>query len=174
MSWKFVGSLIKCKQGKENTIVDALSWRYVLSSTFDTKLFGVEHLKALYSLNYDFGKKSYVGGHVFGGLFENCMEESCEKSYVHDGFLIRKNELCIPHSYSCELFVGKTHCSGLMRHICIAKILSTLHVWIIYQTPSDGLMKHCNIDKTICVLHKHLHWFHLKHEVKKACARCIT
>ena len=36
---------IRYKQSKENIIVNALSWRYVLISTLNAKLLGFEHIK---------------------------------------------------------------------------------------------------------------------------------
>ena len=35
--------VIRCKQGKENIVANALSRRYVLISTLDVKLLGFEH-----------------------------------------------------------------------------------------------------------------------------------
>ena len=37
--------VIRYKQGKENIVAGALSWRYVLISTLDAKLLGFEHIK---------------------------------------------------------------------------------------------------------------------------------
>ena len=36
---------IRCKQSKENIVVDALSWRYVLISNLNAKLLGFEYIK---------------------------------------------------------------------------------------------------------------------------------
>ena len=43
--------VIHCKQGEENIVADALSWRYALISTLDAKLFGFEHIKEWYPLD---------------------------------------------------------------------------------------------------------------------------
>jgi hypothetical protein len=46
--------VIKYKEGKENIVVDALSRRYVLLSTLDTRFLGFEHIKELYKDDTDF------------------------------------------------------------------------------------------------------------------------
>lgn len=51
--------VIKYKQGKENIVVDALSRRYALISTLNTKLLGFEHDKGLYE-NDDYFASIFV------------------------------------------------------------------------------------------------------------------
>ena len=51
--------VIKYKQGKENTMADALSRRYALVSTLNAKLLGFEYVKELYA-NDDEDRKSVV------------------------------------------------------------------------------------------------------------------
>jgi hypothetical protein len=46
--------MIKYKQGKENIVVDALSWRHVFLFTLNAKLLGFEYVKELYVNNSDF------------------------------------------------------------------------------------------------------------------------
>jgi len=48
--------VIKHKQGKANVVVDALSMRYALISMLETKMFGFDHIKDLYSQDHDFSK----------------------------------------------------------------------------------------------------------------------
>ena len=46
--------VIKYKQGNENAIVDALSWRYALLTTLQSKLLGFELIKDLYENDAEF------------------------------------------------------------------------------------------------------------------------
>jgi len=46
--------VIKYKQGQENMVADALSWRYVLLNTLNTKSLGFEYIKELYLNDNDF------------------------------------------------------------------------------------------------------------------------
>ena len=48
--------VIKHKQGKANVVADALSRRYALISMLETKMFGFDHIKDLYSQDHDFFK----------------------------------------------------------------------------------------------------------------------
>ena len=47
--------VIKYKQGQENVVVDALSRRYVLFNSLNTKLLRFEYIKELYLDDHDFG-----------------------------------------------------------------------------------------------------------------------
>ena len=46
--------VVKHKKGKSNVVVDALSRRYALFSTLETKFIGFEHIKELYDHDLDF------------------------------------------------------------------------------------------------------------------------
>ena len=79
---EFIGTfpyVIRYKQGKENIIVDALSWRYILISTLDAKLLSFEHIKELYPLYHNFLRS-------FGPLKKNVVG----KFFRHEGFLFRE------------------------------------------------------------------------------------
>ncbi|XP_075489516.1 LOW QUALITY PROTEIN: uncharacterized protein LOC142528360 [Primulina tabacum] len=115
----FIGTfpyIIKYKQGKDNVVADALSRRYVLISTLDSKILGFEHMKELYLLDEDFKE-----------IFETCMHGPHDKFYLHNGFLFREDRLCIPKSSIRELLVREAHGGGLMGHFGVAKTLSALH-----------------------------------------------
>ncbi|XP_073054076.1 uncharacterized protein [Primulina eburnea] len=108
--------MIKYKQGKENVVADALSRRYVLFSTLESKILGFELVKELYVLDDDFKE-----------VFETCMHGPHDKFYLHKGFLFRDDRLCIPKSSIRELLVREAHGGGLMGHFGVAKTLSALH-----------------------------------------------
>jgi len=52
--------VIKYKKGKSNVVVDALSRRYALFSTLETKFIGFEHIKKLYDHDPDFTSKYFA------------------------------------------------------------------------------------------------------------------
>ena len=107
--------VIKYKQGKENIVAGALSRRYVLLSTLDTKLLGFEYIKDL-----------YVDGCDFSNVFNACEKEAFGKFFRHDGILFRENKLCVPKSSLCDLLVKECHEGGLMRHFGVCKTLEIL------------------------------------------------
>ena len=61
--------VIKYKQGKENIVVDALSHRYVLLHTMNTRLLGFEYVKELYDNDFDFAEIYNACGHSAFGKF---------------------------------------------------------------------------------------------------------
>ena len=77
--------VIKYKNGKENIMVDALSKRYVLLTSLQTKLLGFEFVKDLYDNDSNFGK-----------ICNSCSKHAFGNYYRHDGFLFKKNKLCVP------------------------------------------------------------------------------
>ena len=129
--------VIKYKQGKENVVADALSRRYVLLSTLDTKLLGFEQIKELYPIDQDFSE-----------LFLACEKIAFGGYFRHDGFLFKKNKLCVPICSLRELLVREAHGGGLMGHFGIAK--------------------------TLGVIQEHFYWPRLKRDVERICSRCVT
>jgi hypothetical protein len=101
--------VIKYKQGKENIVADALSRRYVLLHTMNTRLLGFEYVKELYDNDSDFTK-----------IYNACGHSAFGKFYLIDGYLFKKNRfvfllvLCM----NC-LFVK--HISGVLE--ILSKVL---------------------------------------------------
>jgi hypothetical protein len=115
--------IIKHKKGKDNVIVDALSRRYTMLSQLDHKIFGLESLKELYAIDFDF-KDAY----------ENCREGKTWNKYVlHDGLLYRANKLCVPASSVHLLFLQKAYGGGLMGHFGVKKTKYVLAAHFFWQ-----------------------------------------
>jgi len=103
-------------QGQKNVVVDALSRRYVLFNTLNTKLLGFEYIKEL-----------YLNDHDFGAIYDTCKVLVMDKYFRHDGFLFKKNKLFVPNCFLRELLVREAHGGGLMGHFGITKTLEVLH-----------------------------------------------
>ena len=101
--------IIHCKQGKENIVADALSWRYALIYTLDAKLFGFEHIKEWYPLDQDFSEE-----------YACCEKGDHDKFFRHDGFLFRENKLCIHNCSIWDLLVRESHGGGFMGNFRVA------------------------------------------------------
>ena len=82
-------------------MADALSRRYALVSTLNAKLLGFEYVKELYAKDDDFAS-------VCGA----CEKAAFGKFYRLDGYLFRKNRLCVPNSSMHELLVHEAHGDG--------------------------------------------------------------
>lgn len=89
--------VIKYKQGKENVVADALSRRYVLLSTLETKLLGFEFIKDLYVTDPDFKE-----------IFRKCSKIAYGKYYQVSDFLFFDNRLCV-------MFFEGVLCQGISR-----------------------------------------------------------
>ena len=108
--------MIKYKQGKENVVADALSRRYTLLNFLSAKLLGFEFIKELYSNDDD-----------FGAIYISCDNGAVSGDfYLFDGFLFKRNRLCIPKCSMRELLVKEAHGGGLMGHFGIKKTLDVL------------------------------------------------
>lgn len=90
--------VIKYKQGKENVVADALSRRYALLSILDSKLLGFDYIKELYDVDSDFGE-----------IYQACAKGAFGKFYKHEGFLFKKQKLCVPKCSLRKLLVREAH-----------------------------------------------------------------
>ena len=129
--------VIKYKKGKENVVADALSRRYALLTSMHTKLLRFELLKDLYANDFDFCK-----------VWNACGKRAFCEFYKHEGFLFKRDRLCVPICSICVLLVKESHGGGLMRHF--------------------------GVHKTLGILNEHFYWHNMKHDVQSVCAKCIT
>ncbi|KAF8088613.1 hypothetical protein N665_0534s0003 [Sinapis alba] len=136
---KWVGFLetfpyaIHYKQSKENVVADALSRRYSLLSSMETKLLGFEQLKSYYAYDPDFKE-----------FFKNSEMHTSGKYCQSDGFLFFENRLCVPKCSLRELFVRESHGGGLMRHFGVSKTLSSLKEHFFWPSMRKDVEKHCS------------------------------
>ena len=114
--------VIKYKQDKENIVANALSCKYVLLHTINTRLLGFEYVKELYDNDSDFAK-----------IYNACGHSAFGKFYLMDDYLFKENRLCVPTSSLRELLVREAHGGGLMGHFRVAKTLDVLHEHSIGQ-----------------------------------------
>ena len=68
-------------------MADALSRRYVLLSTLDTRFLGFEQIKELYKDDSD-----------FSNVYNVCETSAFGKFYRLDGYLLKESHLCVPLS----------------------------------------------------------------------------
>ncbi|XP_042446435.1 uncharacterized protein LOC122031383, partial [Zingiber officinale] len=104
--------VIKHKQGKVNVVADALSRRYNLLATLETKLLGFEHIKKL-----------YIHDNEFSQLYVACEKKSQNGFARHDNYLFKNNRLCVPRGSMRKLLVREAHEGGLMGHFGVQKTM---------------------------------------------------
>jgi len=97
--------VIKYKNGKENIVVDALSERYALLTSLQTKFLGFELVKDLNATDSNFGK-----------VWNSCSKHDFGNYYRHDGFFFQKYKLCVHMCSVREMLVRERHDGGMMGH----------------------------------------------------------
>ena len=102
---------------------NALSRRYVLLNTLNTKLLGFEYIKELYPDDNDFGT-----------IYVECRVLAKDNFFRHNGFLFKENRLCVPNCSMHELFIREAHGGGLMGFFENAKTLEVLHEYFYWHT----------------------------------------
>ena len=125
--------VIHYKQGKENVVADALSRRYVLLSSMETKILGFEHLKSCYTDDLKFQK-----------AFRQTEKHASGKFYQVKGFLFYDNRLCVPCGSLRELYVREAHGGGLMGHFGVAKTLSIFQEHFYWPNMKNEVEKVCS------------------------------
>ena len=108
--------VIKYKKGSANVVADALSRRYVLITTLQSKLLGFELIKDQYAVDENF--KVIVDRYSVG--------EVVDGYYMVDGFLYKGGKLCIPSRSVRELLVREAHAGGLSGHFGEKRTLELL------------------------------------------------
>lgn len=79
---------LKHKAGVQNKVADALSRRAHLLITLSSEIVGFEQLKELYESDEDFKE-----------VWDKCKTfQACADFHIHDGYLMKGNQLCIPCS----------------------------------------------------------------------------
>ncbi|WVZ70559.1 LOW QUALITY PROTEIN: hypothetical protein U9M48_019218 [Paspalum notatum var. saurae] len=129
--------LIIHKSGATNRVADALSRRACLLISFEAELPGMEQIKDLYEDDDDFGQVwfKHLQGQPLG-----------EEYVVQDGYLFKKDRLCIPRSSLRDKLIRELHSSDLSGHV--------------------------GRDKTIANLQARYYWPQLKKDARKFVQRC--
>ena len=108
--------MIKHKKGTSNVVADALSRRYALFSTLETKFIGFDHIKALYEHDPNFAQ-----------IYKTCVHVAQNGFFRHNDYLFKEKRLCVPKGSIRELLVKEAHEGGLMGYFGIQKTLDMLH-----------------------------------------------
>ena len=90
-----------------------------------------------------------MSDHDFGNVFASCTNGAVFNDfYVFEGFLFKKNRLCVPN------------CS--------------LRIVLVKEAHGCGLMGHFGVQKTYDILIEHFYWPCMKRNVNKVCGQCIV
>ncbi|GKF30320.1 putative CCCH-type zinc finger family protein [Tanacetum coccineum] len=106
---------IKHKSGVTNKVADALSRRHSFLSTMKVNVHGFEIIKELYKEDKFLSK-----------IIEQCSNSLSKEFLYHDGFLFRRNQLCIPDSSIQLEIIKEAHECRLSGHFRRDKTASLL------------------------------------------------
>ena len=95
---------IKHKAGTQNKVVDALSRKTSLLATLRVKVIGFDLFLEIYIDDSDFGK---IWADAQDGLHSDYM--------IHDGFLFRGSQLCIPNCLLRDSIIMELTCWRISR-----------------------------------------------------------
>ncbi|KAJ0836005.1 putative nucleotidyltransferase, Ribonuclease H [Helianthus annuus] len=127
---------IKHKSGKLNKGADALSRKYSMLTSLHPRVLGLELIKELYPTDPDFCV-----------TFRACQRHAMADYHLVQGFLFKKQALCIP------------------RH--------SIRLSLIKEVHEGGLAGHLGIDKTTAMLQTHFFWPKLNRDVTHMIHRCL-
>ena len=118
-----------------NKGVDALSRRYLLLCTSETKVLGFEYVKGMYAHYKDFKE-----------IYEKYTSHAHSLFHLEHGFLFKGTRLCIPKCGFRELLNQEVHGGALARHFGIEKTCSMLkeqYYWLSMSKDMEHFVKRC-------------------------------
>jgi len=101
--------VLRHKSGKENKVADALSRRSHLLTTISVTVTSFEEIRSEYPDDHDFG-------HIYKALLNGELYDH-PKFSIHDGYLFRGNQLCLPATSIREFVLRELHGGGCSGHL---------------------------------------------------------
>ena len=118
-------------------MANALSRRHSLLTILDARVFGFRMLR-----------EHYVEDEELRLILVDCEKGANGKFTVHNGYLFKKNQLCVPKGSFRKLLIKETHVGSLPWHFRVNKILE--------------------------LLKEHFYWSRMKKDVQAILSRCGT
>jgi len=119
-----------------NKGADALSQRYLLLSTLGSKVLGFECIKDMYAQDEDFKV-----------IFGDCSSHAHGSFHLGNGFLFKRNRLCIPECGFRELLIQELHGGALASNFGVEKTCSMLkehYFWPTMSSDVEHFIKRCS------------------------------
>ncbi|RDX58429.1 Retrovirus-related Pol polyprotein from transposon 17.6, partial [Mucuna pruriens] len=110
---------------KKNVV---FKWDDVHEKTFNLLKYKLTNAPMLCLPNFDsaFEIECDASSVGIGVVWNSCIKHAFGDYYRYDGFLFKKNKLCVPTCSLCEMLVRETHGGGLMGHFRVKKTLEIL------------------------------------------------
>nr|KAJ0191744.1 hypothetical protein LSAT_V11C800451480 [Lactuca sativa] len=108
--------VIRHRAGSSNTVVDALSRRYILLSEMKFQVCGFDSFRDLYQ-----------DDPYFRTIWNSCKDKPLRDFSRHDGYLFKGARLCIPVSSLRDSVINESHVGGLVGHFGRDRTLDLIH-----------------------------------------------
>ena len=99
-------------------------------------------------LSFEQLKPLYVQDKDFGELYKECQKHPKGEFLIHEGFLFRGTQLCVPQGGTWELLIREVHGGSLASHFGERKSLMMLkehYFWPCMQKDVHEVIKRCAI-----------------------------
>ncbi|KAH9802123.1 Endonuclease [Citrus sinensis] len=107
--------MVKHTSGESNRVADALSRRTSLLTQMHNQVLGFDTFREL-----------YASDPFFASILEDVVAGFCSDYHLHDGFIFKSNQLCVPNSILRLKITAKLHNEGHMgRDKTLALIVNT-------------------------------------------------
>ena len=126
--------VIKHKSGALNRVADALSRRTSLLITMQTKVLGFDLFRELLSSDP-----------YFGPIMDDVATRKRFDFLIHDGFLFKGNQLCIPDSSLRLRVIQELHNEGHMGRDKTMKLVTDSYFWPTMRKEITKFVERCHI-----------------------------
>ena len=126
--------VIKHKSGALNRVANTLSRRDSLLITIQTKVLGFDLFRGLLSSDP-----------YFGPIMDDVATRKRFDFLIHDGFLFKGNQLCIPNSSLCLRVIQELHNEGHMGRDKTMKLMTDSYFWPTMQKEITKFVERCRI-----------------------------
>ncbi|KAH9763650.1 Endonuclease [Citrus sinensis] len=126
--------MVKHTSGESNRVADALSRRTSLLTQMHNQVLGFDTFREL-----------YASDPFFASILEDVVAGFCSDYHLHDGFIFKSNQLCVPDSILRLKITAKLHNEGHMgRDKTLALIVNT-YFWPTMRREVYHYVETCRI-----------------------------
>ena len=124
--------------GQQNRVANALSRCVALMRTLSLEIVGLETLTELYADDDNFKK-----------VWATCvLKQPCDDFYIHNGFLMKSGQLCLPRTSLREKVIRDLHGGGLACHLGRDKTIESvkdMYYWPKLRKDMTTIVSRCYV-----------------------------
>lgn len=124
--------MIKHTSGVSNRVADALSRRHSLLAILNTSVLGLASFADLYPTDP-----------FFGPMYDAALAGRSAEYVIHDGFLFRGSQLCIPHCSLRLQLISELHFEGHVGRDRTLHLVSSPYFWPLLRRDVERFLERC-------------------------------